>query len=706
MGKQSRNKKKAHFDNVPGFEQAESSIGSLQSPFLKDRVSAYLQSAGSLLEQLNVDQNGSVKKALNHYGKQARLLDMILSIAGASGYLPAQDKIAAEKIRQSVERRLDSGLRRRDGIVFVSNDESLKTETQSVLGRRVASLFSRIVPPTARDQPMSGAARPAWLPKSDSDRLESVLTKAKAAEKSGQISEAEELYNQALAIDRKNADAIYGLGKIYKISFNIGPAIRYLKEAYYLRPRDKDLLNHLGKALIENRQYDEAIEKIGEALQLEPDNVESLAELSNAYVYKGSDDKAMELLQRALKLAPNSPDLLVRIGAYHEMHGETEKASLHYARAIKLMPNFTPALAAMGYLLSQQHKAGQGLALINKALAIQPYNIDFLCLKSFILRAMGDYAEGWALYEHGLKMPKWRRDDLLPNKPVWKGEPMPGQSLMLMGEQGLGDVLHFVRYAALCKQRAKKVYVVCHKTLVRLLKNCPYIDDVFVSIPRWKFDKQISMLSLPHVFQTTLDTIPAQIPYLFVPDNLRKKWGHKLGFSADDKRLKVGLVWSGSMFKNTLRGELVAGRRNIKLEQLLPWFDFENILFCNLQLENGIQEIDRLGLRNRFADGMASVKDMMDTAAIIQNLDLVIAVDTSTAHLAGALGKPVWILSRYDADWRWLMNRSDNLWYPTARIFGQPKMGDWDSVVQDVRAALEERLKDSHIKDEALALPA
>jgi len=449
-------------------------------------------------------------------------------------------------------------------------------------------------------------------------------------------------------------------------------------------------VSETAKELLDEGKFDEAIQKYEEALRVKPGEVNSLLGLGMAHMMKGDDKEALDRFNQALGLAPNSADVLAQVGCYHHIRNETEKASIYYAKALKIAPSHLLALYRYGALLCLQRKTEQGLGLINKALRIQPENIDFLCTKAYNLLATGNYVEGWALYEHGLKAPEWRKTDLFPNKRIWNGEPIPEKKLLLLSEQGLGDALQFVRYADQCKKMAKKTYVLCRPSLARLLRNCPYIDKVFTGIGRWQFDEQISMMSLPHILGTTLDTIPSHVPYLFVPKNITDKFYRKLGFSAHTKKLKVGLVWSGSMFSNTLRGDLRAKRRNIELKKLLPLFDLENIIFCNLQMGEASSEIDTLGLRNRFVDGMSAVKDMLDTAAIVENLDLVITVDTSVAHLAGGLGKPVWIMSRYDADWRWLMNRQDSPWYPMARIFGQPSSGDWESVVKNIYEALKE----------------
>jgi ADP-heptose:LPS heptosyltransferase len=189
------------------------------------------------------------------------------------------------------------------------------------------------------------------------------------------------------------------------------------------------------------------------------------------------------------------------------------------------------------------------------------------------------------------------------------------------------------------------------------------------------------MMSLPHLFDTVLETVPNKVPYLQVHPEIQAKWMPQF---ADVEGFKVGLVWAGGI-KIGFRDR----RRSISLEQMKPWLDIEGVQFYSLQKDNAAKQIAELGFKHRLTDLMSDVRDFADTAAIIQNLDLVISVDTAVAHLAGGLGKPVWILSRYDADWRWLQNRPTSPWYPTARIFGQPALGDWDSVIADVSHELK-----------------
>jgi len=339
----------------------------------------------------------------------------------------------------------------------------------------------------------------------------------------------------------------------------------------------------------------------------------------------------------------------------------------------------------MGILRDEEGKIGEALAYYNRALSHAPEYQKALLGKSLALIALGEYREGWRLYETCLG----NRDTRGPNpfaavKP-WDGKPARDKHLLIWSEQGFGDALHFIRYAELCKKRVGKVSVLCPKPLARLFKALPFIDDAFVETGERSFDEHVPMMSLPHLFDTVLETVPAAVPYLRVDPEIQAKWAAKF---AGVTGMKVGLVWAGGIREGNLNANRIDRQRSVELERMRPWLDLQGARFYNLQKDKPAEQIATLGLADRLTDFMGEVADFADTAAIVQNLDLVITVDTSMAHLAGGLAKPVWILSRYNACWRWLQNRPTNPWYPTARIFGQPTLGDWDSVMAEVGRGL------------------
>jgi tetratricopeptide (TPR) repeat protein len=354
---------------------------------------------------------------------------------------------------------------------------------------------------------------------------------------------------------------------------------------------------------------------------------------------------------------------------------------------LRLQPESADARINLGTFLQQQMRHEEAVALFSEALQRKPTSIDAQWNKSLSLLALGHYAEGWSLHEAGLGIAPMRGEFPLPER-RWQGEDITGKRLLIRAEQGFGDTLQFVRYAALCKTRGATIIVQCPPALLRLIANCPFVDRMCEQAHEQDFDFHVAMMTLPHIFATTLDTIPATIPYLHIGAATRAKWANKF----TQPGFKVGLVWAGNPREKQIDAQRADARRSMDLELLRPLFAIDGAHFYNLQMGAKAAQIDACGLRGRMEDYMGEAQDFEDTGAIIERLDLVITVDTSVAHLAGGLGKPVWILSRFDACWRWLQNRPDSPWYPTARIFGQQTPEDWPGVVERVKEALAQEI--------------
>lgn len=422
-------------------------------------------------------------------------------------------------------------------------------------------------------------------------------------------------------------------------------------------------------------------------LGLSPRHADALRLLGWIYVQDGKPEQALPLLQDALQAQPKNPETLNWLGIALGSTGRYEEAATRFRQALAINPAYAEALNNLGTVAQNEGKLGEALKHYNQALTHEPECEDALWGKGGTLLALGEYREGWRLYETGLGRCALRGlNPFAPVKP-WDGQPAPNKHLLIWSEQGLGDSLQFIRYAELCKQRVGKVSVACQKPLVRLFKALPYIDAAFDPTRGGNFDTYVLMMSLPHRFDTVLETVPAAVPYLRVDPEIQAKWAARfMGVVG----LKVGLVWAGGSHKGEANATLSVAlertdrQRSVGLERMTPWLDLPGARFYNLQMDKPAEQIAALGLADRLTDFMGEVADFADTAAIVQNLDLVITVDTSVAHLAGGLGKPVWILSRYNACWRWLQNRPASPWYPTARIFGQPALGDWDSVMTEV----------------------
>jgi hypothetical protein len=295
--------------------------------------------------------------------------------------------------------------------------------------------------------------------------------------------------------------------------------------------------------------------------------------------------------------------------------------------------------------------------------------------RSLTLLKMGRLLEGWASYEYRLQIP-----ELIPprdfNAPCWTGKPFQQQTLLITAEQGLGDTIQFIRYAPLVKARGGIVIVECQTPLADLLKSCPSIDQIVASgQPLPHYDWHVSLMSLPRIFQTTLETIPSEVPYLRPLHPVQRKPG---------KTLQVGLVWAGSPKHQRDR------TRSCRFKELLPLFETEGIQWVSLQKEIPLSDRAPVDVSEHLKQ--VSLDDFAATAEQALNLDLVISVDTSVAHLAGALNVPVWILLARASDWRWLLDRDDSPWYPSARLFRQRQAGDWNEVIRQVREELKRKV--------------
>ncbi|MBV8635537.1 MAG: hypothetical protein JO002_13675 [Burkholderiaceae bacterium] len=339
----------------------------------------------------------------------------------------------------------------------------------------------------------------------------------------------------------------------------------------------------------------------------------------------------------------------------------------------------------MADVLISQNKFTEAIAHCDAVLATKPDNAIAHFNKSVALLTLGDYRNGWREYEY-----RWQCSGSA-SKPVfpcteWNGQQdLAGKSILLYAEQGLGDTLQFVRYVGPIARRGATVYVLVPEPLRTLVASCAGVVGVFTPdrLPT-EFDYHCALMSLPFLCGTELSTIPATIPYLSCSAEKQGWWRDRLGPKI---RLRVGLVWAGNPRKQYRDDAQAVDRmRSLHFKQLAPLLDVKGVEFFSLQL--GDEAAAQLNGDTRVADFTADLHDFEDSAAFISNLDLVISVDTSVAHLAGAMGKPVWVLNRYNTCWRWLTERNDSPWYPSARLFRQPVLGDWASVIAEARSAL------------------
>jgi Flp pilus assembly protein TadD len=395
---------------------------------------------------------------------------------------------------------------------------------------------------------------------------------------------------------------------------------------------------------------------------------------------------AMHALQKSAQLLPNDAEAHNNLGNALRDLGRIEEAAASFRRALKYRPGYAEAHNNLGNALRDLGQFEEAVASFRRALKIRPNGADMHWNLSMPLLAQGQYAEGWREYEY-----RWNTG-AMPTRglaqPLWLGDAeLSGKAILLHAEQGFGDTLQFVRYATLVAARGATVYLEVPPLLKSLAASCAGVAAVFApgeTLP--PFDYQCPLMSLPLACKTELATIPGTVPYLAASPAKIAYWQEKLGQKA---ALRVGLVWAGDPRKHLAAGQgvrAIDAQRSIHFDRLLPLMEIPGIEFISLQVgDDARRQADG---NPRLIDFTDELRDFEDTAALIANLDMAICVDTSVAHLVGAVGKPVWLLNRYNTCWRWLTGREDSPWYPSMRIFRQPSLGDWDSVIADVKQSL------------------
>jgi len=398
----------------------------------------------------------------------------------------------------------------------------------------------------------------------------------------------------------------------------------------------------------------------------------------------GRNDVAVDLIRQAIALNPNYAEAHSNLGIALKDKGQLDEAIAACRQAIALRPNLSEAHGNLAIALRNQGQLDEAIAACRRAIQIKPDDAQVHCWNlAILLLSMGRFAEGWEEFEWRLKdETKGLRRDFVP--PQWNGEDLADKTLLLHTEGGFGDAFQFIRYVPLLRGRAKRMILECSPAVVKLFSGLPGVDEIIArgqALPA--FDYQIPLQGLPRLFKTDLTNIPNAVPYLKVPPEDRLRWKERV---QSDGRLKVGLVWAGSP-----RRKMSDDLRTRGLEVLAPLGQLPQVRFFSLQKgpESSLARPPGLEL----TDFTQDLNDFADTAALIENLDLVISVDTSVAHLAGALAKTVWVLIPYSSDFRWLLERTDSPWYPTMRLFRQSSRGDWDSVIARVVDALSQWIK-------------
>jgi tetratricopeptide (TPR) repeat protein len=489
--------------------------------------------------------------------------------------------------------------------------------------------------------------------------------------------EALESYDQALAMRPNDAEVLYNRGNTLKELKRLEDALESFDRALALRPNCAAALCNRGAALAELRRFDDALLSYDAALAVHSGFAEAWSNRGNTLKALGRFEEALESYDRALAVRPNRVEVLYnRAVVLHDLQ-RFDDALENYDRVLAVRPDYPEALSNRGSTLQELQRFGEALDSYDRALAARPDYAEAGCNRALLLLLNGSFPEGWLGYEWRRKLPTWVGRSFEPHE--WSGVDVSGKRLLLYAEQGFGDTIQFARYAPLVAARGARVVLEVQRPLKYLLKGVSGVEMVVAKdemLP--SADLQCSLLSLPLMFATTVETIPSNVPYIHPRADRVEAWKRRLPRDA----AMIGLVWSG----NPRSAKDHA--RSIAFEQLAPLLTVPGIQFVSLQKDVRPSDASALRACGEVIDLCADLQDFLDTAAIISQLDLVISVDTAVAHLAGALGKPVWVLLPPLPDFRWLLDRKTSPWYPSARLFRKSRARDWNEVISSVRIEL------------------
>jgi len=476
-------------------------------------------------------------------------------------------------------------------------------------------------------------------------KVQDALRLAQRHRDAGRFRQAETIYREILVQRPDHAESHHQLGLLAYQEGRHAEALEPLRRAIALKPRTWSFHTNLGAALAALEHWDEAVTAYRLALELAPERAETHNNLGIAYREQEKLDEALSALDEAIALEPGRAECHTNRGAVLERLGLFEAAAASHRRAIQLNPSFAEA----------------------------HFNL------ATSLLGKGQLAEGWREYEWRWRCQGFQARPSPYREPQWDGSDLAGRTILLRSEQGLGDTVQFARYTPLVAGRGARVVLGCPPALHALLRTVPGVADVVtdgMKLPR--LDLQIPLMSLPLVFGTAVETIPADVPYVTADPSECSRWRTKLG--ANPSAFNVGLAWAGHPRNSNDR------RRSLPLRVLAPLADVPGVTLHSLQGGEAARQIDEAAVP--IVDHHAERHDFAALAGLVANLDLVISVDTITAHLAGALGRPVWTLLSFSPDWRWLVGRDDSPWYPSMRLFRQTRAGDWAGVVAKVAAEL------------------
>ena len=489
--------------------------------------------------------------------------------------------------------------------------------------------------------------------------------------------EAEQSLLKLVADQPLNAELHFYLGILAGQQKNHEVACQRYRQALELQPKHADAWNNLGSSLFHLKRQDEAIASYLKAIEIDFHHIDALFNLGTAYAKSKNWSESERSLLKAIMLRPEHFAAFNCLGIVYGNLKRFDEAIAIYRKVIAINPKFADGWNNLGVAMNELGRYKEAAAAFRKAIEVNPEHAEAHLNYGLTLLLLGEWSAAWPEYSWRLKTRHLPMEDLKLPGAHWTGEPLGGRTVLVHGEQGMGDLIQFARYAPLIVERGGKVILVAHPPLKSIMQTIPGVSAVVVKGEQTPpYACRTWVMNLPGIFNTRPDTIPGNVPYIFAEPEKIAKWAARL--PPKDGKLRIGLVWGGNPANKTNH------KRSIALSDFAPLAKVPNLQVVSLQKGAASSQAAAPPADLDWIDLTSQINDFVDTAGLIMNLDLVVTVDTSVAHLAGALGKPVWTLITSVPDWRWLRTGDRTAWYPTMRLFRQPAAGDWTTVVDNV----------------------
>jgi tetratricopeptide (TPR) repeat protein len=508
-------------------------------------------------------------------------------------------------------------------------------------------------------------------------------------------------YLTALATTPDIKPLLNGLAQISSLAKQYNLATSFLTVARTIDNNNPAITLALAQAYAHDKHNDKALELLLSLSRIkQPLSEELTLQASRLFAEIGALEKALTYAEKAATINPRNPIALANVGNMHNRLGNLDTAVTYYKKALAIKDDIPNLIYNLGYTIKRLGKLQEALPYFDRAIALKPDYLDAIIDRAYTYWALGDFERAWQDYAWRFNMHGANPTSTLP-MPLWDGRDLKGKTILLYAEQGLGDTLQFIRLAESVKKRGNpKIICKVQKPLVKLLQSYPYVDTFVTAYETKNIDYQAPLMSLPGILKLTPANIPAPKTYLSADKKLVTEWQKKLSercACSDEQRsseFRVGLCWHVDPIHE--KDKSPVSRRSVAIKDLLPLGTLPNVSFYALQQGQGLEEINSLpeSFKLTAFDPYFDKRhgSFMDSAAVIANMDLVITVDTAIAHLAGALGKEVWIFLPFSPDGRWSHTTNKTPWYPTARLFRQTKPSDWKTPINDIKKLLQQRV--------------